>query len=738
MDLNAIESWLKPEEQVGLNNCDREPIHIPGSIQPHGAMCALGPDDTIVVKSENLDAYFGMEGVASQLEQELLKIQTTDGERFAIQGELCGRRTAIITHRLNSLRVFEFEPCDERIDVPNIINLINQTSNRLSGVQTRQDAFEIVVKKVRELTGFDRVLAYVFDKEGHGEVVAAAVSDGVEDFLNLRFPSTDIPKQARRLYTLELTRQIVDVSYEPVPLSPQDNPFTKRPLNMMFCQLRSVSPIHVKYLKNMGVSASFSVSVVVNGQLHALIACHHYAPRRLDISVRQACELLGRMLAQFFASQEEQSRRQARSRQLAAQVELLCELGERDEVNVMSKAWANAASFVEAESMIVKIGDDIKVHGEPLSDEEHIVQVGSRLAQETPQQIRATNNLGEYESQSPGGGLIVVPVPDMGWIGWYREPEDRLVQWAGDPKHDATKDLNPRSSFALWQERVRGYGRAWEEEDIDMAEILRRGLYARFSEAHESEDSFERAMSQLREYVLYLEENTQALNRVNDDLRQFAYAASHDLRAPLRTVRSFLPLIRKGIEDQGQGDGMLGWLDYVENAADTLHRLQEGLWAFSRVNRVTQTDEIELEPLFKNLIKSLAADYEGVSVVMGDLPTIEGVLSQVETLFRNLLDNASKYRSPDRPLQIVIDAYKEKGEWVITVSDNGIGFPPSSSERIFDLFTRVHSRLSVGDGLGLALCRRIAHHHNGWIRASSEPDLGSTFEVCLRTPTISQ
>ena len=116
MDLNAIESWLKPEEQVGLNNCDREPIHIPGSIQPHGAMCALGPDDTIVVKSENLDAYFGMEGVASQLEQELLKIQTTDGERFAIQGELCGRRTAIITHRLNSLRVFEFERRFREVD----------------------------------------------------------------------------------------------------------------------------------------------------------------------------------------------------------------------------------------------------------------------------------------------------------------------------------------------------------------------------------------------------------------------------------------------------------------------------------------------------------------------------------------------------------------------------------------------------------------------------------------------
>lgn len=700
-------------------------------------MCGVGSGGKIVLRSQNLDDYFGVEGVEAQLEQELARIEVGDGERYAVQGELCGKRTAIITHRLNNVRIFEFEPCDERLDVPNIINLINQTSNRLAGLQDRQEAFEVIAQKVRELTGFDRVLAYLFDQDGHGEVVAAAVREGVEDFLNLRFPSTDIPKQARRLYTLELTRQIVDVTYDAVPIVPEENPVTTRPLNMMFCQLRSVSPIHLKYLQNMGVGASFSISVVVDGQLYALIACHHYAPRHLDISVRQACELLGRLLAQFFSSQEAQSRRQARSKQLAAQVELLCELGDRGDVSVSSKAWENAATFVDAESMIIKINDELKVHGKALPDEKVIVEVGSRLAQETPRQIRASNNITEYEERSPGGGLIVVPVPDLGWIGWYREAEDRLVKWAGNPEHDATKDLNPRSSFELWQERVKGFGRAWDEEDLDMAEILRRGLYARFSEVLESGDSFERAMSQLREYVLYLEENTQALNRVNDDLRQFAYAASHDLRAPLRTVRSFLPLIRKGIETQGEGDSMLGWLDYVENAADTLHRLQEGLWAFSRVNRVTQTEPIELESLFKNLVKSLAADLEGVSVVMGDLPTIDGVLSQVETLFRNLLDNASKYRSPDRPLQLVIDAYKEKGEWVITVSDNGIGFPPSSSERIFDLFTRVHSRLSVGDGLGLALCRRIAHHHNGWIRASSEPDLGSTFEVCLRTPTIS-
>ena len=735
MDVNAIESWLKPEEQLGLNNCDREPLHIPGSVQRHGALCALDGQGHIRMRSENLEAYFGPGFEEGALVSQIAALDCGHGERHAVEAVVCGRATAVLMHRLNSLRVVEFEPVAPDVDLSGLIGTINRTSDQLAARGELQRAFELAVKAMRELTGFDRVFAYLFDAEGHGEVVASTASQGLEDLLNLRFPATDIPKQARRLYTVELTRQIVDVESEPVAITPAIAPMTGRPLNMMFCQLRTVSPIHIQYLKNMGVAASFSVSVVVGGELRALLACHHMTARQLDFRRRQACELLGRLIAQHFASREDSRRRQARSRQLAAQVELLCELGERNELDVRSKAWERAFEFVEANSLVIKIGEQQRVYGEEIEPGSRLLEVGDRLTRERPAQVSATTNLSEFEPTSSGGALLAVPLEGAGWLGWYREPEDQQVTWAGNPEHDATKTLTPRASFEAWQQHIKGFGKAWSQEDLEMAEVLRRGLHARFHKGSDlAQSSFERAMAQLREYVMYLEENAQALHRVNDDLRQFAYAASHDLRAPLRTVRSFLPLIRRELGEGAGRDELFGWLNHVEHAADTLYRLQEGLWAFSRVNRVVSHEEIALDVLFERVISGLAADLKGASITLGELPTIRGVESQVEMLCRNLLENASKYRSPERGLKIVVDAYKARGEWVITVSDNGLGFPPSCTERVFDLFTRVHPDVSQGDGLGLALCRRIAHHHNGWIRASSEPGMGSTFEVCLRSP----
>ncbi len=733
MTLDEIQRWLTPDEALGLNNCDREPIHIPGAIQPHGALCAVSDEGVMVMESQNLETFFG-EGEFSRerLLGELLELEFEPTHRQVFERALCEMPCTLITHRIDGVRVFEFEPVQDH-DATSLITAVNRLSQSIAQSENTNDVFELAVKDVRALTGFDRVLAYLFDPEGHGEVVAACTADGVESFLGLRFPSTDIPKQARRLYTLELTRQIACVDYHPVALVPERNPVTDRPLNMVYSQLRSVSPIHLQYLRNMGVHASFSISVVVHDELYAMIVCHHNEPRRLEFRERQTCEVIGRLLSQYCAAHEERKRREQRSVQLAAQVELLGELGEVASLTTDNPAWERARSFVEAESMIVCVGEDVSVYGVPL--EQGVLEVGKQMFKRNSAEVSHTSCLSDYMG-GVSGGVLVVPVGSQGWLGWFRQSEERLVTWAGRPPEDGEqKELTPRVSFQQWQDVIKGRCRDWKEQDLEMAEILRRGLTARFDEIP-VQDSFERAMRQLREYVYYLEEHTHALNRVNSDLRQFAYAASHDLRAPLRTVRSFLPLIREGLDDSSDAS-LFEWLDYVENAADTLYRLQEGLWAFARVNRNTQCDDVDLAELFDRVIKGLAADLADAEVhVAADLPGLYGVSSQIEMLFRNLIDNACKYRNTSRRLRLSINAFRANGDWVIAVSDNGIGFPPAAAERIFELFTRVHTSHSDGDGLGLALCRRIAHHHNGWIRATSDPSQGSTFEVCLKRPSV--
>ena len=733
MDMSGIDKWLEPDETLDLNNCDREPIHIPGRIQPQGALLALAGEEVVLV-SENIEDVLGtqdLEALSELLrEHDLLSWQGQNNAERLIHGV----PTHVMMHRVEGLRVLEFEPA-QPVETSVMLNVLNTLSQDLNHTETTADAYRVLVDCVRGLIGFDRALAYVFDRDGHGSVVAESRVPHIESFLDLRFPGTDIPKQARKLYTLELTRHIADVDYEPVGLLPDINPKTQRPLNMTFSKLRSVSPIHIQYLQNMGVKASFSVSIVIHGELVAMIACHHNTPKHLDFRVRQTCELLGRMISGHFELKNEREQRRKRNEQLSAQVDLLCELGEQQTLDPTSDAWERALSFVDAESMFVLADQEHHRFGQPHPDEARLVALIQRMCTQDP---HATHHSTEIAEQDPelqeGGGLLVIPVGTQGALAWFRAPEAKLIKWGGKPP--TTEELNslhPRHSFNQWQQNVQGTSREWSGADLEMAEILRRGLSARFDDTEVVGDSFERAMQQMREYVLHLEESNQALHRVNDDLRQFAYAASHDMRAPLRTIRSFFPLVKRQVSKDAS-DNIRSWVNYVENAADTLHRLQEGLWAFSRVNRVTEVDDIDLDALIKRVTLALASSLEGASIQVSEMPTLRGVSNQIETLFRNLLDNAAKYQSPDRPLSVLIDAHKQQNNWVISVTDNGIGFPPSEHQRIFDIFSRVHVGETDGDGLGLALCRRIVHHHQGWIRASSQPGQGSTFEFCIKEP----
>ncbi|MEL6180585.1 MAG: GAF domain-containing protein, partial [Myxococcota bacterium] len=457
MDFKGIDRWLTPDESVDLNNCDREPIHIPSLIQPHGAMLVLNDNDDVVQASANVDEMLGGIDVSGFLgawraSSSLPEIQSG---RAAVEMSLGGTTTCTISHRIDGVRVLEIEAIQRKTDI-HLLNMVNRASKTLELAKTQDEAYQLLVEQIQLLTGYDRVLAYIFDSDGHGTVRASKTVAEMDDFLGLRFPATDIPKQARRLYALELTRQIVDVHYVPVPLVPNLNPLTQRPLNMAFCQLRSVSPIHVEYLKNMGVQASFSVSVVVDNELMALIACHHRTPRHMDFRVRQACELLGRLSSEKFARRAEEQRRAQRNRQFAAQVDLLCELGEAVKVDVNNRAWTLVQGFVESDALLVEFQGQQRVYGDAPNKLEVMWRLGSRLAHKKPSKNRSTIQMTALDIHAPPGGLLVVPIAESGWLGWYRCSEDEHIQWAGKPQAPKDKDLTPRHSFEVWRETISG------------------------------------------------------------------------------------------------------------------------------------------------------------------------------------------------------------------------------------------------------------------------------------------
>jgi chemotaxis family two-component system sensor kinase Cph1 len=303
-------------QQVDLRNCVDEPIHIPGSIQPHGMLIFLDLDGRVEGWSANIDGLpsivpaLGQPYAALGLPEAVLEIveeciETADsGESPAAVAAvtLDGADYDCIVHAHRARVLIEFERREVSTDQVALFAIKAHNSiDRLRRQKSVEGLLETAVRQVREFTGFDRVMAYRFRSDDSGDVVAEARRDDIVPYLNQRYPAGDIPPQARRLYVLNTLRTIADITYHAVPLLGMEG---AAPLDMSFGVLRSVSPIHVEYLQNMGVGASMSVSIVINGRLWGLIACHHMSPKRVPYSVRMAADVLANVIASTLQSIE--------------------------------------------------------------------------------------------------------------------------------------------------------------------------------------------------------------------------------------------------------------------------------------------------------------------------------------------------------------------------------------------------------------------------------------------------
>lgn len=282
--------------QVDLSNCDKEPIHIPGAIQPHGAMLVVDDDLLITRVSANIEAFLGRSPtqlLGSSISDELLGDGVTSKLRQSLESHrvdllnpipLRDHRFDCIVHRSGPHIIFEIEPRPEGAVPESLFAVAAQTAmSNLLALGKLQDVLDRAVCEIRRLTGFDRVMAYRFAADFHGKVVAEDKRDDWESYLTLHYPASDIPAQARRLYALNPIRLIVDVDYKPVQLvGGQGEPA----IDMSHAALRSVSPIHCEYLANIGVHASMSISLMVEGKLWGLIACHHSEPLHLSFATR--------------------------------------------------------------------------------------------------------------------------------------------------------------------------------------------------------------------------------------------------------------------------------------------------------------------------------------------------------------------------------------------------------------------------------------------------------------------
>jgi light-regulated signal transduction histidine kinase (bacteriophytochrome) len=481
--------------EVDLTTCDREPIHIPGAIQPHGVLVAVDREHRIRMISANSASLLRL-GPEEALGRSLSELVGATVARAVAEREAVGlpdtplvlylddgTEVDVRVHRSGTRLVVELEPMGTAGRAALSYHTARGAMARLASAGSVHDLAGHLAREVRALTGFDRVMVYRFDADWNGEVIAEERRPDLNPFLGLHYPATDIPAQARRLYTVNWTRLIADIGYEPVPLHPVFDPETDAPLDLSFATLRSVSPIHVEYLSNMGVTASMSISIVVDDRLWGLVACHHYSgPHRPSQDARAAAEFLGQVASQVVVERE---RADARESALETQATM---------AGVTARVSANALSPLETiltDPDLLRLMD---AQGAALCYDGAITTCGVvpdhatlrsiAAALESPlSYVTQTDNVADLLPElghvpEAAGVLRIGSAPDR-WLLWVRPEQERVVDWGGDPTNKllaATEGpevrLSPRKSFEKWQQVVRGRSLPWTSWQIDAADAL--------------------------------------------------------------------------------------------------------------------------------------------------------------------------------------------------------------------------------------------------------------------------
>ena len=755
--------------EVDLNNCDREPIHIPNLIQPHGVLLAVSADEYKILQvSLNTKDILDLEPqeLLGKSLADLLGTEQVESVQNCLSHDFdhinplpikIAKNDGVVTfdgiaHQQQEMVILELEPkkeLEETVDFTDFYHLIKSPISRIQKTKDLEELCQTIAKEVKKITGFDRVMVYRFDRDGAGEVIAEAAEEKLEPFLGLRYPATDIPRQAKYLYTLNYLRLIPDVAYEPVGIIPTVNPLTDEPLNMSLSVLRSVSPLHTEYLDNMGVAASMSISLLQNQRLWGLIACHNNAPKALSYKVRTVCEFVGQIASFELAAKEKSQDANYTMKLKSIQSQFVETISQAEELksgllqnpeNLLELVGADGAAIV-FNNEIISIGitpeqkaiENMLPWLEKQFSEDVIYETNS-LAQEYPE-AKA------YAGTASGLLALLISRVQKTLIIWFRQEVVRVVNWGGDPykplekMEDGSLQMTPRKSFAKWQETVREQALPWKTCETEAALELRSSIVGI-------------ALRKADE----LTKVNQELARSNIELDAFAYIASHDLKEPLRGIYNYSSFLIEDYSEVLDEEGV----DKLNTLMRLTHRMEDlidSLLHYSRLGRAElQKHSVDINNLVAgvlDLIKVSARDERVEFKIPRSLPTIECDRTLVNELFTNLISNGIKYNQetdktieigylePAHPIarQKVLESPENTPtKTIFYVRDNGIGIREKNLASIFRIFKRLHGQKKYGGGTGagLTIVKKIVERHGGEIWVESVYREGSTFYFTLQ------
>ena len=655
-----------------ITACDREPIHIPGSIQPHGLLLVVAADSLIVLGGAgDIENRLTPDWLGRPLGElidpvALAALLADRPARHVAPAQAGGERFDVHGCRAGAHRLVQFEPAPPAdADAMDLLGTLDATSSLFERATDLRELAGRAATAFRRLTGFERVMVYRFLEDDTGVVIAEDRDPALGSFLNHHFPASDIPKQARALYVRNRVRVIPDIDYVPAPLRPADPALHATDLSDV--AIRSVSPIHLAYLRNMGVRASASVSIVKDGQLWGLIACHDRRPHRLGADVRLSCKALAGGLARQITAKEDAETYRERIRLRASEDLVAARLaGDAPLDAVFAGTGDDLRRMLAADGFAVVQGRDVHCSGH-CPDRDDLREIAAWVRDRATAVPFATHRLSahlpaaaDYTMAASGLIGVTLSTDEPIILLWFRAELVETVNWAGNPHKAAGPDpaaiLTPRASFAAWAEAVHGRARRWTIAEVEAANRLRRMLF----DARQH-----RRLRELNGELLATIADKEALILQKDYLLK---EVNHRVQNSLQLVSAFLRLQGRAAADPV----LTAHLDEAQRRLSAVALVHRRLYSDDRVETVDLARYIE--DLCADIRGSMgAADSDHIRLDLAPILVATDKAVTLGLILTELVINAGKYAYGGQPGPILIALEQHRRRFRLIVADQGGG-----------------------------------------------------------------
>ncbi len=734
-----------------LDICEREPIHLPGAVQPHGVLLVLNPGWIVQQISANSQEYLGISPLAS-LGRPLTQVfsmrfvdqwqtlfeQIAEGPPMPVGVCSVGVNNAlmeVMLHRQTDTILLELEPAvPPRADETPLLSRLGALMPRVLQTATPAELCVVTCQMLRQLTGYDRTMVYRFDEMGHGEVIAEEREPEMEPYLGLHYPATDIPQRARELYLLNPVRMIPDCAAPPARLLTLPESALP-PVDLTYCDLRALSPVHIEYLHNMGVRASLGMSVICHGRLWGMLVGHHRTPRYCIRELRSACALLAQVFAARLMALESLAQAREQQAQWQRQQSLATALTHAPEWQTALLDQAPALlELLPARGMALVQGETMQ-HVGVVPSQAEVNTLLAWLIQTNQRPVFCTDSLAQHERRfadltAVASGVLALELnrEEAIYVLWFRAEQPHEVDWGGDPSHPVEENvgtglLSPRRSFVRWRQVVREKSAPWSAATLLFARLLRSSLVDALHQA------------QTRQRVEQERRTQQALRDAERlaSIGTLAAGIAHEINNPVGSILIAAEWALQRLEEANATAEVNRSLGEIMALAERCGRIVQSVLRFAR-HETSYPVSCDLNEVIRAGVdltrkQGVEANVDVVFHPHRGLPRVWVDPIEISMVVANLIQNAMQAGA--RQIRIVTSAEETLDDTLrFCVEDDGRGITPEDLSHLFDPFFTTR-RAEGGTGLGLSMVHGIVVGCGGAISVTSGSGQGTVVKVDL-------